>query len=313
MTLFSTKVTQKNRDNNGDNEDDEISDDDDRKEITLCNDATTPVEQTPGPQQVQQTISDMFGNISKQLMERDNMLDEAGYLLSKIHEILNVMRNDMSMEMFVERDANDYNSVFNYLLQSKTVFGKTQSILENLELILKNKEMDVVSLQDLLIKFSFHGLRMTEHEECKDNEYLLYCNCCCNKPKYPKDGRGRITQGLVINVVDYKSNLNKWLSTKKLIRMHFWNNYKHYWSLDYNKNKFDDMEFEAQFNQFSKVLRMTKSNQADIQYPNEIGLLAKFGVNVGNIGHSSWSLKKLRHFLSNQVCKGIHSVWRECI
>ena len=49
---------------------------------------------------------------------------------------------------------------------------------------------------------------------------------------------------------------------------------------------------------------MTKSNQADIQYPNEIRLLARMGVNVGNIGHSSWNLKKLRHFPSNQICKG---------
>ena len=49
-------------------------------------------------------------------------------------------------------------------------------------------------------------------------------------------------------------------------------------------------------------MRMVMSNAADVQYPEEIAMLHLMGVNVGNIGHSSYQCKKLRHHLSNEVC-----------
>ena len=67
----------------------------------------------------------------------------------------------MNIDMFVEGDNTDYDSVFNLLIQSKIVFQKTEFLLKNLQQIIESRDYEVCSLEDLLIKFYFHGLRIT--------------------------------------------------------------------------------------------------------------------------------------------------------
>ena len=75
---------------------------DDAKRNTSCETDEIAVEQTPRPQQLttQPTIRDLFGAISRKLMEKGEMVNEAGYLLEKKHEILSVLKTDMRVEMF---------------------------------------------------------------------------------------------------------------------------------------------------------------------------------------------------------------------
>ena len=255
----------------------------------------------------QKTLPDMFQEISKELLDRDKMISETGYLLASVHEVLDLMRderNKLDLNMFIQKEENGYESSFDVMMGSKVTFVRTERLLKNLELVIKSRDFEITSLEDALIKFAFHGLRISEHDKCKENECLLYCVNCCKDPVYPSKGRGKIKTGLIINKKDYKAkeNIKEWLSTKRVMKYHFYDNNGHFFKLDCNKERFEDLEHQCQYNQFSKVLRMAKSNQADAQYPYEIAHMHKSGVKVGNIGHGKDHCKKLRHHLALSMC-----------
>ena len=212
-------------------------------------------EQTPEPQpQPSQAtiIYDMFAAMSKDAVEKDKIITQTGYLLQSIKEILDMIREKrdcINVDMFVERNENDYQSLYDLLLQSRITFKTTENLLINIEKIVEMREYDVCNLEDLLLKFSFHGLRISEHE---DDECLLYCCCCTKDPSYPKQGRGTIKSGLINDKYRYKDedNINLWRSTKRICNDHFHHDNGHFMHLESNKDRFKDLNFRCKYNQF---------------------------------------------------------------
>ena len=85
-----------------------------------------------------------------------------------------------------------------------------------------------------MLKFTFHGLRMSEHEDCKQGECLLYCNKCTSSPTYPSKGRGKLKTGYVIYKYSYKGDAKTWACAEKTVKHHFYKNEIHFLALDCN-------------------------------------------------------------------------------
>ncbi len=75
------------------------------------------------------------------------------------------------------------------------------------------------------------------------------------------------------------------------------------------KNKYNDLVFEAQRNQFRIMLRMIRSSTAMRQWPNELYLQFEFGNNVGNTGQSEKHCAKLIKFTANKVSIGLNIIF----
>ncbi len=210
----------------------------------------------------------------------------------------------------IQSPENDYDGVLDAVFESKTTFEKTEKLLKDVKRLIELKEIEVFCLEDLLIKYCFHGLRASNHNECNEDECLLFCNVCCADPKYPCNKRGSIKIGLVVKKYDYKKDkqmMTSWRSTKQICAEHFFKNELHFRNLNCNKDKWKKNYIEAQLNQFRVALRLSNSNQGDIQYPKEIAMLNKMNVNVGNIGHGRDKCRKLRKYLSSEVFLHLHA------
>ena len=95
---------------------------DDNKENQLGAPQTPPPFRAP---LLQSTIHDVFKKISKDVIERNKLMTESGHLISSIGDLLQSLKQNnrkMNIDMFVEGDSTDYDSVFDLLLQSKIVF-----------------------------------------------------------------------------------------------------------------------------------------------------------------------------------------------
>ncbi len=243
----------------------------------------------------------MHAKINQQLLfeQMQSVMDELKSNSDEI-KLINVTENE----------KNGYQSIFDVMLASKATFSKTIVFLQCVMDMLGQKIAEVWDLPDLLVKYNFHGLRATEHEQCKENEVLLYCNVCCKCPIYPSVGNGLIKTGRIQHKVrpydEKKEERDKhWTCTKVVCYNHFTKDSEHWSNM---KSGFSSGQSSwllkcelAILHLIMLVVRMTKSYQADRQYPFNCTMLYRMKVIIGNIGHSIYYIKKLRAFISNEV------------
>eukprot|EP01083_Nonionella_stella_P112359 330414_1 len=229
-------------------------------------------------QQVQPTLIDIYNKIESDLHEKENIVNDAAYLLTSVRDILQSIDgvgDTLSLADFCETPENDYTSLIGNLVEQKMIFNKTEQLLKNIQSLVQSKEYEIWSLEDALLKFHFHGLRLSEHDNCEAGEALLYCNVCCKDPIYPSKGRGSIKTGLVTRLDDYKEDSITWRSTKQCCRNHFYGNTSsvHFLNLDCNKAVFERKCLEAKLNQFKVVLRLTNADVSLLLFKRDAPLM----------------------------------------
>eukprot|EP01084_Bolivina_argentea_P270954 460870_1 len=151
----------------------------------------------------QQQIPQLFAKIAVENEHKNKLLTNSTYLIKQINNVIETLQahsgsSTISAEELFETKENGYQSAFDSLFSELSV-GKTKQLLECIVDVIDAKKYEVWDLSDLLMKFQFHGLRAYKHPDCKENEILIYCNICCKCPIYPKDRKGTITTGRIIN------------------------------------------------------------------------------------------------------------------
>eukprot|EP01084_Bolivina_argentea_P262497 443921_1 len=264
------------------------------------------------PIQRQRTIFECFDRIIEKQNTKIDMMTNETFLCDQIRQILDELKDKsdtLKLIDFTENEKNGYQSVFDSLFESKAMFGKTIVVMECVMDMMVHKVGDVMGNDELLIKYNFHGLRATEHEDCKENEVLIYCNICCKVPVYPKSGYGIIKSGRII----YKRLTRKqrkeekykrhWHTTKQVCKDHFVKDTQHWHNIHFGADghTWDARCETALLHLIMLMVRMTKSFQADRQYQFNCAMLKRMEVIIGNIGHSIYYIAKLRGFVSNEI------------
>eukprot|EP01084_Bolivina_argentea_P095646 171924_1 len=232
--------------------------------------------------------------------------DDNDKQISCVMNELRAKSDTLKLLQFAETKNNGYQSIFDSLFGSAGTFGKTIVFLQCLMDMMDEKIHEVWDMPQLLLKYSFHGCRATEHELCKKNEILIYCNVCCKYPEYPENGIGNIITGRVEYKIGYKKRNNGkyWNGTKKYAKRHFMKDIQHWNNMNagfHGHNTWDEKCELAIYHLITLMVRMTKSYQADRQYPFNCAMLKLMNVVIGNIGHSIYYIAKLRSFTNGQV------------
>eukprot|EP01084_Bolivina_argentea_P089010 160701_1 len=209
-------------DDDDDEQDDEEEDDDD---LTTTSDDDTTLESL--------TIPVMFEKIVEKEKVKSEMMSNDSYLYDQILNVIEELKQNhdaLQIRDLTESENNGFQSVFDATVASKTVCAKTIVFLQCFMDMMEEKIAEVYDMPDLLVKFNFHGLRATDHEKCKENEMLIYCNVCCKYPTYPGVGNGTIKTGRIERKINYKKyNDGKyWCVTKQICTRHFTKDIEHW-------------------------------------------------------------------------------------
>eukprot|EP01084_Bolivina_argentea_P095648 171926_1 len=127
----------------------------------------------PIPIETANTIDDVFNRISQNNNRKQELLTNDTYFKEQISCVMNELRaksDTLKLLQFAETKNNGYQSIFDSLFGSAGTFGKTIVFLQCLMDMMDEKIHEVWDMPQLLLKYSFHGCRATEHELCKKNE-----------------------------------------------------------------------------------------------------------------------------------------------
>eukprot|EP01084_Bolivina_argentea_P292725 503319_1 len=144
------------------------------------------------------SICDIFDRIRNQCIECDKLGFDTKYFINRMDELLkeiNKTKCEIKVEDIIEKEELDYACVFNLLNEVSETLHKSSDFMKIIRQVIHKQQMNAWDFSDAVIKFHFTGVRVTEHERCKEGEALEYCIFCCGEPIYPEDGKGNVITG----------------------------------------------------------------------------------------------------------------------
>eukprot|EP01084_Bolivina_argentea_P292724 503318_1 len=254
------------------------------------------------------SICDIFDRIRNQCIECDKLGFDTKYFINRMDELLkeiNKTKCEIKVEDIIEKEELDYACVFNLLNEVSETLHKSSDFMKIIRQVIHKQQMNAWDFSDAVIKFHFTGVRVTEHERCKEGEALEYCIFCCGEPIYPEDGKGNVITGRIVDINNIHKNEQEFHSFKVSLYQHFVKNEQHWANITGGK-KHKENNIIIQRNRFLEVLRMCHANVADAQFPKNC--LKNHRINpgcMGNIGLSDKMPAKYRRFMADKIQKDI--------